>query len=249
VRYAFGKATNAVAAIAGIGRVIRDWLPFALFLSFYETLGSTIFSAPARERDAALLRIDRILFGETPSVAMQYWTTPALTELLGLCYFAHLVLPPLAAFFWYRRDLATFRQLLLSIFLCGAIGGICYVLVPAVGPALAYPDLYPIPLHGSRAMEAVAMMDTARAPHDVFPSLHVAISAIVLWFAWRYRGWMFWVFLPIVIGNWIATIYLRFHYAIDVIVAFPFALLMIVLAKALLALEARWRRVSDAVTG
>jgi membrane-associated phospholipid phosphatase len=89
-------------------------------------------------------------------------------------------------------------------------------------------------------MDAVSMMEIARAPHDVFPSLHVAISAIVLWFAWRYGPRLFWTLLPFVAGNWLSTIYLRFHYAIDVIVAVPFAIAMVLLARWLLRLERIW---------
>lgn len=243
IRYAFG-GTESGPALARIGHVIRDWLPFALFLTFYETLRSQLWASLAtREMDATLLHIDRMLFGETPAISMQSWISPAATEFFATCYFIHLLLPPLVAFFWYRRDVPTFRWFLLSIFACGAVGSGLYIAVPAVGPGIAFKDLFTVPLKPGAAMDAVALMDSVgRAPHDVFPSLHIAVAAIVLYFAFRYSRWMGFVLFPLIAGNWISTLYLRYHYAIDDLAGFVLAFLTIVAAAWLLKLEHLWQR-------
>jgi membrane-associated phospholipid phosphatase len=63
---------------------------------------------------------------------------------------------------------------------------------------------------------------------DVFPSLHCAVSAFILGFDARhdpraFRRWM----LP-VIGLWLSTIYLRFHYFVDVAAGFALAALALI---------------------
>ncbi len=55
---------------------------------------------------------------------------------------------------------------------------------------------------------------------DVFPSLHCAISCYILFFDFAHRRWRFFVFVVPCVGLWISTIYLRYHYFIDVIVGF-----------------------------
>jgi membrane-associated phospholipid phosphatase len=50
-----------------------------------------------------------------------------------------------------------------------------------------------------------------------FPSLHAAVSLVALLYAWRHLRWWFWVLLPFVAGLWVSTIYLRHHYAVDLL--------------------------------
>ena len=58
---------------------------------------------------------------------------------------------------------------------------------------------------------------------DCFPSLHTAITVIVTTFAYKYRRWLFWFLLPVNIGIVMATVYLRYHYVIDVIAGLALA--------------------------
>jgi membrane-associated phospholipid phosphatase len=58
---------------------------------------------------------------------------------------------------------------------------------------------------------------------DVFPSLHCAVSAFFLFFDLLHRRWRFWLYLVPCVGLWLSTIYLRYHYFIDVICGFVLA--------------------------
>jgi membrane-associated phospholipid phosphatase len=60
---------------------------------------------------------------------------------------------------------------------------------------------------------------------DVFPSLHCAASAFVLAFDRRQSRGRFWVFLVPVVGLWFSTLYLRFHYLVDLVAGFALAAL------------------------
>ena len=244
LRYALGaEGTTLTRWASEVTVIARDWLPFLLFLLFYATFHAALWvTIQPRTFDAQLLAIDRRIFGETPSVPMERWIAPALTSAMSLCYFLHLVLPPIVAALWYRRDVRVFRALLLAVLICGAIGTIGYLFVPAVGPGIAYPQLYTKSLTGSLYRPLIDLMDRARAPRDVFPSLHVAISAIVLWYALRYGRKFFAILAPFVVGNWISTIYLRYHYAIDDVAGLVVAAASVWLAGAALTLEARVTR-------
>jgi membrane-associated phospholipid phosphatase len=241
VRYAIGGGGSLLqSTVRDVLDVVRDWLPFLLFLLFYEAFRGHIWTVlHTEDRDPALLAIDRRLFGETPAVWMDRLVSRPLTDVMAAAYFLHLVLPPLVAFVWYRRDRRWFRSFLLAVLLAGLMGSVGYLAVPAVGPAVAYPELFVNELDGTLYSPVTTILDAARAPRDVFPSLHVGLSAIVLWYGAKLgRGWLL-ALLPLVIANWISTLYLRYHYLIDVVAGWGVAVLAIVLARALLDFEAR----------
>lgn len=241
IRYAFRPvgepAFRELTARTAI--ILRDWSPFLVFLILYESfvLNTWSTAAPA-DKDALLLRWDVALFGQTPSVAMDAWIRPWLTPVMAAAYALHLVLPPLIGLIWYRRDLLIFRQFLLSVLVAGIVGMQGYVFVPAIGPGLAFPSLYHHPLGGGVYENIAGLLDTARAMRDVFPSLHVGISSIVLWYAWRRGRAFFVVALPLVVMNWMSTLYLRYHYLVDVFGGWLTAAAAIALAAWILRVEA-----------
>lgn len=234
-----------------IVRIGRDWLPFLIFSLAYTAFRGTIFMAIlGPDRDRELLAIDRALLGETPAVFFSRMQTTVSTDVLAIFYFLHLVLPPILALALYVKEREVFRAYLLSILLTGFLGSIGYVTVPAIGPGLAYPDLFASKLSGDAYRPVAELLDQARAPRDVFPSLHVAVSSVVLWFAWRRGPGWFWGTLPFVLGNWISTLYLRYHYFVDVFAGWATAALCVWLATKLLDVEERlagwWRAAGPA---
>jgi membrane-associated phospholipid phosphatase len=66
---------------------------------------------------------------------------------------------------------------------------------------------------------------------DVFPSLHCAVSTYMLVFDSWYKRWRFRIYALPCVGLWISTIYLRYHYFIDVIVGFALAAVILYLTK------------------
>jgi membrane-associated phospholipid phosphatase len=58
---------------------------------------------------------------------------------------------------------------------------------------------------------------------DVWPSLHCAVSAFILGFAWRHHRKEFHYLLLPVAGLWFSTLYLHYHYFIDVLSGFALA--------------------------
>ncbi|HKS24138.1 MAG TPA: phosphatase PAP2 family protein [Thermoanaerobaculia bacterium] len=253
IRYAFRPigepAIREVTARTAV--ILRDWSPFLVFLMLYESFLLSSWNAVAPvDKDTTLLRWDRALFGETPSIPMDAWVRPWLTQVMVAAYFLHLILPPVMGLIWYRRDLLVFRQFLLSVLVCGIVGMQGYVLMPGIGPGFAFPALYHHPLGGGLYENITGLLDTARAMRDVFPSLHVAISSIVLWYAWRRGRALFLVALPLVVANWMSTLYLRYHYMVDVCAGWLTAVVAIALAAWILRVEAAIRaRVSARSAG
>jgi membrane-associated phospholipid phosphatase len=243
LRYAIaGGAPVLNETLREIGGTFRDWLPFLFFLMFYGAFHAQVWLVlNPEDRDAALLAWDLRLFGQTPAVFFDRFVHKPITDVLSVAYLSHLILPPLLAFAWYVRNRRIFREFLLAVLLSGVFGAIGYLLVPAVGPAIAFPHLFQHELNGIFYGPINDILDKVRAPRDVFPSLHVGISTIVLFYVARFsRRWLL-VFLPFILGNWLSTLYLRCHYLVDVLAGWAVAVLVIVLAKQLIRTEERLR--------
>ena len=216
-------------------RFARDCVPLYTLLLLYPT-SDTMLDALQRSRlaDPQLIRIDEVLFGGHASVWMQRFITPALTDVLSLCYFLHVVLPAIvmvAVSLLAPRRL--FVEMIEAFVFVSIVGATLYVLVPAVGPLHSLRHLYTRDLGGGviTAVNRVAIQAT-RVPRDAFPSLHVAISALLLVYAWRTRRWLGALVALPTFGNWVSTLYLRYHYLIDVVAGFALVPLAIGVVRA-----------------
>ncbi len=68
---------------------------------------------------------------------------------------------------------------------------------------------------------------------DCFPSGHTQTVLISLWFAFKYRRPLFWIYLPVIIALIISTVYLRYHYVIDLVAGVAAAGITILLGNIL----------------
>ena len=102
-----------------------------------------------------------------------------------------------------------------------AVGFAGYLLVPALGPARAYPELFRGPLPGGNVARMISELVAAGSSgYDVFPSLHVFITCILLDHDWRKVRSRFWMLVIPSLGLLMSTVYLRYHYGVDVLAGF-----------------------------
>ena len=192
--------------------------------------------------DADLSRIDVALFGGHPSVWTERFVTAARTDILSLGYALHVVNPAVLLLFLHlfrpRPRLVETAQGLVVIFV---VGFALYALVPAIGPRFAFPELYTRDLSGGTLTELNdRMVGATRAARDAFPSMHVAISALLLLYAFRASRLLGLVLLLPTVGNWVSTVYLRYHYGIDVVAGFLLVPLIDVVVRRYGRLRVRW---------
>lgn len=197
---------------------LREWIPIMALLYSYGLMRPVIGRGLFGDQDAALAHIDRVLFlGRDPTVLCQAITSRPLSEWLCACYVFYLPLYPLVlAWVFAKRDPGPFRELGFALTLTLAVGYIFYTIVPAQGPLfLVHYDVSLDAYLGERLK--AQLMDRTRVPRDCFPSLHTAASLILLWGTYRHARKLFWVIAPIVLCIPFACVYLRYHYAIDVL--------------------------------
>jgi membrane-associated phospholipid phosphatase len=200
--------------------IVRDWFPFlAILLMYYSLWGDTTHLLVRHDCDGALIALDQRLFGFQASVAIQRFITPGRTAWMEFAYFYHILNIPLVACFVYLcRPRGRFREMMNGLMVVTFLGLLGYILVPAIGPLYSLRDDYTVSLSQPIAIfnQQLAFMDLARIHRDVFPSMHVAISFLVWLYAWRNSRALFWAVSPLILSLWVSTVYLRYHYLIDV---------------------------------
>jgi membrane-associated phospholipid phosphatase len=227
---------------AALVRGLREVVPFLVCILIYTNLHDTIGFVNPHDVHLTLAALDRTLFGVIPCVWAERFITPGRTELMSFFYVNFVwIAPSTTALLLLKRRWAEARTATLGVILCFYCGYFLYVVFPAAPPRLVlhyeftknllgYPHLFANV--SARAFELLPSDSRA-----AFPSLHSAVSLLTLVYAWRYARAWFWILVPFVLGLWISTIYLRHHYAVDLIAGW---MLVPIAAWAAPRLDAWW---------
>lgn len=206
-------------------------------LLIFNSLGVLIASLHATTFDPFLIAIDRALFGVHPTVWMERLISPLLTTLLQFAYTSYYFIPlSLGIVLIARGRFGAFEEVLFGILLCFYLSYIGYLLVPAIGPRFTLSHLQTGDLQVSPFIATIQETLNALEKNktDAFPSGHTAVSLMCLYFAWKEREKLLFAgLLPVVTGLIVATVYLRYHYVIDVIAGIALTGLTIALAPRL----------------
>ncbi len=171
--------------------------------------------------DHRLFAIDVWLLGTTPSVWMEAWNIEPVVEWLSFFYYSHFLVLTLmlipALFVGGGRRL---QELMAGAMLIVVVGHGLYTVVPGAGPVatLAFDQ----PLQGAFWWRQVELtVATAGAQLDIFPSLHTAYPAYFALHAYAHRqtqpfGWLWPILAFVAVNIIIATMFLRWHWFIDV---------------------------------
>ena len=205
---------------------------YPLVINFvYLLLPEVVRSLGLGLQDQALQRIDRLLIGGDLSTRLQVLATPLLTEVLSAAYLFYMLYFGVSQLLYFLDDLELAIRFYTGLFTVFALGFLGYVFVPAHGPYLALSDSFTSPLVGgdiTRFNQEVVRLGSIRV--DVFPSLHCAVPAFILAFDYLYKRARFWVCIGPCLLLFFSTVYLRYHYLVDVLAGFALALMALILA-------------------
>lgn len=193
--------------------------------------------------DSQLLALDLRIFGYEPALAWDPWVTHASTEWFSFFYYSYFVVLavhalPIALHFEDGPPLSEFA---FGVVLLYCVGHVTYALVPGFGPHV-YVQSFDHPLDGGFFWRLVVRtVEGAGAQGDVFPSLHTAAPVFLALYSFRHRRrrpfnvtWPISAFFASQIV--LATMFLRWHWLIDIVAGLALA----VLAWRLAPVVARW---------
>jgi len=217
-------------------RFVHGWYPVALIPLTYKELTYLVPRIHPRDFDVQLAALDHRLFGLHPTVWMERFTWPPLTDLLQLSYAAYYFLPiVLGAVLWSKGWADRYNFWVFVVVLGFFLSYLGYIAVPAIGPRFlpSIVDAQTEPLRGVFLFAPIRrMLDQAEGiTRDCFPSGHVEITLLVLYYAARFHRRTFWCLLPFGAGVIVSTFYLRYHYTVDVAAGVVFALVVILIAR------------------
>jgi hypothetical protein len=135
-----------------------------------------------------------------------------------------------------RRESAL--PVMLALLYCGPIGGIFYNIFPALGPVHLFQENFPShPLSILQARHLLLEPVPIAGFRNAIPSLHMAWVLLAWWYCRGLSWWTKGTVLAFAFFTVLATLGSGEHYLIDLVVAFPFC----VLVQGLFAFSLAWR--------
>ena len=233
-----------------VRQVCRRLLLIPAILGIFFQLRWVINAVGRPGFDHVYSAIDAAVFGAPLSVLIEPFQTPFWTEWFGFFYWAYFYIFALYVIGHavFVRDGERFCSFGTGIVLSHVVAWTTYIVMPGYGPYHFLADVYAGPLQGGYFTQAGFAAYTYGPLKDIFPSLHtgimvyIAIHAIHSW----NRHKVYKIIAPL-ITFWtlqivIATMYLRWHYAVDVLAGMILAPAAYLLSRHLTRRAAAWRR-------
>jgi membrane-associated phospholipid phosphatase len=205
--------------LSSVLQVLVNFYPIAFVPILYESLGPLIVAARPVARDDLLIAADRWLFGVDPTVWLQRFLRPALTDLFFVAYLTYYFIAIALGVLIWRRSPPTARRFIFTLTLAYVVSYAGYFVVPALGPRAALASSHTVALETTSLSRTVSstLDELEKTKFDVFPSGHTMIAVVVMIVAFQRARDAFWWLLPIAVCLVISTVYCRYHYVVDVI--------------------------------
>jgi PAP2 superfamily len=189
--------------------------------------------------DQKLYALDLSVFKFEPAMAWDRYVNPATTEWFSFFYFGYFLLMaahvvPLLFFGRRKQVVGEFTFAMLVLF---SVGHTLYMIVPGYGPYRAMADAFQHSFPAGPWHELVMnAVHSGGAQMDIFPSLHTGAPTLLAFFSYRNRDKLpfkyTWPLVTFCTANIIvATMFLRWHYLIDVVVGFSLAIAAVLLSR------------------
>jgi membrane-associated phospholipid phosphatase len=201
---------------------LHGLLPVLIVPVLFDSLGDMIPWLRSGSFDDLLIAIDHALFlGHHPTILLERFIHPFLTTVLQFAYVSYYPMATvLGIVLLSRGKLDAFNEAVFGIILCYYLSYIGYLLVPAVGPRYTLAHLQTADLQAGPLVIAIqeTLNRLENTKTDAFPSGHTSIALMTLYYARVMQERVLTaVLIPVVTGLVVSTVYLRYHYVIDVL--------------------------------
>jgi membrane-associated phospholipid phosphatase len=238
-------ATVVLASSALLARLRRPLPIFVLrtvtvslsYAYLFEAVSGLQLIFHGRFRDDLVLALEDRLFGVQPTLWMERFVTPSLTEWLMFCYVIYVPLyPVLCGILHWKRGAEAVEEYFFALGLANVLCDVGFVLFPVASPMYWMPDRFRVPLDGWVFTWAGELIRTrTHFTGGSIPSPHAAAATVMWLMAWKHHRPTFWILSPVILSLYVSTVYGRFHYVTDAVVGIATGLLATILAPPLLA--------------
>ncbi|MGA2299016.1 MAG: phosphatase PAP2 family protein [FCB group bacterium] len=236
--------TAAVKLNAGsLFLVMRRLYLIPIIFLIYTQMQNYVMIINPHDYDQLLINCDRAIFGTDPTKWILKISNPLLTEYLQLAYMTYFLLPLIHGieihFTKSDKEFNTFAGIMLFAYF---ISYLLYFILPAIGPRFTLhnfamlskelPGLWLTEFFRNIVNVGGGIIPGTAYPaefvyRDCMPSGHTLNTIVNIYMAYKFRSkfrYMIYIFGSSLI---FATIYLRYHYVVDVIAGMFCAYLVI----------------------
>ncbi|MGE5351742.1 MAG: phosphatase PAP2 family protein [Acidobacteriota bacterium] len=236
INFAVISFVVSVAALDDSGRrkfwyQVHYWYLAPLILLTFKELYLMIQPIRVHDYDYILINIDHFMFGGDPTRFLMKIANPFLTEILQIAYGSFYLLPIiLGVNLMMQKRLTALDFSVFSVVYGFFLSYYGYFLLPAIGPRFTLHDFNNLNnelpglfltnflrevVNTGESIPAGTPNPAAIVQRDVFPSGHTEMTLIVMYLAYKFKVKSRYFLIPIGTLLIIATVYMRYHYVID----------------------------------
>lgn len=213
------------------------YIPIVYFI--YSNVHHFIPIVNPHDYDNVLIAWDYAIFGVHPTVWLDQFATPILTEYLQFCYMMFYIIPFVIGIeFTLRHQDEKFYEYVRMIVFGFFFSYLLYFFMPAIGPRFTLhdfsllnqelPGLYLTNIFREMVNAGGGILPTTINPanivnRDCMPSGHTMMTCLSIYLAFKFSSKFKWIVAIIGVSLIIGTVYLRYHYVVDLIAGTIFA--------------------------
>jgi membrane-associated phospholipid phosphatase len=227
------------------GRINNRWfmifrriyvIPLVLFL--FDQVQNYIKVINPHDYDDILIKWDYAIFGLNPTEWIYQFANPVLTELLQISYASYFIMPIILGLELHFRKDEEFNKFAGYLLFGYYFSYLLYLIMPAIGPRFVLHDFESINIElpglflteyiryiinsgeniPIEILKEISDLNPAFfVNRDCMPSGHTLVTTINMICAFKFKSKFKWVFLVLTILLIISTVYLRYHYVVDII--------------------------------
>lgn len=212
---------------------IHYWYIVPIILLTFKQLYFMIKPIRVYDYDYLFIAADRWMFGTNPTQALHHISNPVLTELLQIIYGIFYLLPILLGLFLLRKKRYVAMDFSVFILVYGFyLSYLGYFTLPGIGPRFTLHNFNMINkdlpglfltnflreiVNTGESIPAGTLNPANVVQRDIFPSGHTMMTLIVMYLSFRLRSRSRFFFIPVGALLIFSTVYLWYHYVIDLI--------------------------------
>lgn len=213
--------------------IIHYIYPIGVILLIYSQIQEFIPFINPDLYDDLFIKADRFLFGLNPTEWISRFSNKYLTEYLQIAYFSFYLIPIIrGSELLLNKDYEKYNKFAATVLFTFYVSYLMYLIMPAIGPRFTIhnfellnselPGLYLTPILreiinlGGGIPQGVS--EAFRyVNRDCMPSGHTMITLVVIYLVFRDKSKFRYLIMLLGLSILIATIYLRYHYIVDLI--------------------------------
>ncbi|GAB4327584.1 MAG: hypothetical protein Kow0037_01250 [Calditrichia bacterium] len=212
-----------------VGKFLRNWYPVFFLPLFFTEMHYLVPIINNRIYDLKLIQFDKFITWGCQVIDLPL-KNEAWLSILQLGYVSYYFLPILLLSFLYKKGkMQAFDDAGAGILMMFYFSYIGYVLVPAIGPRYFLTHLEN-PLVGQNTIflwvnHMLNFLENIQ--WDAFPSGHVAIAGGVCYYSHKFFRPLFPIMLLFFMFILLSTVWLRYHYFIDLVAGIALILIVV----------------------